>query len=70
MTTDTKPPKLMYTIPSLAEAAEISVSSVYKEIKDGNIVAKKYGKRTLIEFDEAKRFFAALPERDDAQRAS
>lgn len=70
MTTDTAPPKLMYTVETLAVAAELSPSAIRKEIAAGTIIAKKYGSKTLIPVSEGKRFCESLPDSESRRRAS
>ena len=39
----------------------IGHDGVYKAIREGKLVARKYGKRTIITADDAEQFIAALP---------
>ena len=39
----------------------IGHDNVYKAIREGKLVARKFGKRTIITVDDADRFIAALP---------
>lgn len=52
---------LTYSIDEAAEAAGISRTKLFAEIRDGHIVARKLGRRTLIERTELDRWLAALP---------
>jgi hypothetical protein len=66
MSADDKPQidstKLAYSIQSLAEAVEISVSAIRNEINDSKLAPKYYGRKPLIPSDEAIRWFNALPD--------
>jgi hypothetical protein len=39
----------------------LSRDGVYGAIRRGELVARKYGKRTIITADDAERFIASLP---------
>jgi len=54
--------KLGYSIPALAEAADVSRSKLYEELAAGRLKAKKFGSRTIIPADEAKRWLDSLPD--------
>jgi hypothetical protein len=56
------PNKLAYSVPALAESADISRSKIYEEMEAGRLKAKKFGSRTLILGDEAKRWLDSLPD--------
>jgi excisionase family DNA binding protein len=48
---------------SISEAAKllgIGKTSVYAAISEGKLKTKKFGRRTLIEVEEIRRFLAAL----------
>lgn len=50
------------TIPEAAEALRTSRSAIYTALKEGNLRAKKMGRRTYILVAELDRFVAELPE--------
>ena len=54
-------PKLAYSIPQFCEAASIGRTQTYSFIKSGELIARKMGKRTVIAFEDAKRFINGLP---------
>ncbi|WP_404474769.1 hypothetical protein [Microbacterium aerolatum] len=53
--------KLSYSMASLAEATDLSVDSIQKAIKRGDLVANYFGSKPLITRDEARRWLEALP---------
>ena len=57
---ETKPPRLAYSIHEFAFMAGISRTRVFEELKLGRLKAKKVGRRTIIPFAEAERWFEAL----------
>lgn len=40
--------KLAYSIPEAAKLADAGRTSVYRAIKDGDLIARKRGRRTII----------------------
>lgn len=54
--------KISYSVRSLAAATELSVDSINKAIKDGDLVARYFGTKPLIGRDEALRWFESLPD--------
>jgi hypothetical protein len=54
--------KLGYSVPALAEAADVSRSKLYEEMAAGRLKAKKFGARTIITAEEAKRWLDSLPD--------
>ena len=56
MDEDHFPEKLAYTISEFSKATTISRTKIYQLIKDGTLVPKKIGTKTLITVDEARRF--------------
>lgn len=53
--------KLAYTIPTLAAAVDLSVSTIRKHIDDGNLIASYPNRKPIITRAEAERWLAALP---------
>ena len=49
----------LLTIPEAAEALRVSQSQLFKMMKQGDLTAVKFGRRTLIERDEIQRVIAA-----------
>jgi len=54
--------KLAYSINEFIETSSLSRYKVYKEIKSGNLKARKLGGRTVIILSDAIAYFEALPE--------
>ena len=52
---------LAYQINEAAKIAGIGRTKLYEAIRDGHLIARKYGKRTLIEHDALKAFLGGLP---------
>lgn len=52
---------LSYTIKEAEEATGLGRTSIYKEISNGNLDARKAGRRTLITAVSVRAFVAALP---------
>lgn len=53
--------KLSYSVPNLAAATDLSVDSIQKAIKRGDLVANYYGSKPLVTSDEARRWLEGLP---------
>lgn len=54
-------PKLAHTIPQAVQCTGLSRSTIYDALKSGKLMARKSGRRTLIEDAELRRFIASLP---------
>jgi Helix-turn-helix domain len=50
-----------YTIPDFCAHYGIGRSLTYELIADGKLIARKAGRRTLIDADSAARWYASLP---------
>lgn len=53
--------KISYSLPSLAEATDLSVDSIQKAIKRGELVPSYFGSKPVVEEDEAVRWIKSLP---------
>lgn len=53
--------KLGLTVDELVAASGLGRTSVYAEIRDGRLVARKCGKRTIILASDAKAWLQGLP---------
>ena len=53
--------KLVCSVPEAMQASNLGRNSIYNAIKEGKLVAKKYGNRTLIEMKALEAFIASLP---------
>lgn len=62
MSADIKLDKISYSVANLAAATDLSVDSINKAIKNGDLVAKYFGTKPLIGREEAQRWFASLPD--------
>lgn len=60
MTETAAPEKLAYSIPELARATGLSVDSIYKAIRNQELVTKKFGSKPLILREEAERWLLSL----------
>lgn len=49
------------SVPEACAVAGISRTKIYESMADGTLVARKYGKRTIILRDDLRQFLAALP---------
>lgn len=53
--------KLVCSVPEAMQISNLGRNSIYNAIKEGKLVAKKYGTRTLIEMKALEAFIASLP---------
>lgn len=53
--------KLMFSVPTLADLADVSPNHIHNQIKNGDLVASRMGRRKLISREEATRFLKSLP---------
>lgn len=53
--------KISYSVQNLATATDLSVDSIQKAIKSGDLVANYYGTKPLVMGDEARRWIESLP---------
>lgn len=61
MNIDALPAKLSFSVPSLADAMDLSVDSINKAIRNKDLVARYFGTKPLIERDEAVKWLRSLP---------
>ena len=54
--------RLAWSIETFATASELGRDGVYRAIREGRLKAKKFGNRTLITDEAARRFLAELPD--------
>jgi excisionase family DNA binding protein len=54
------PEKLAYSIREAMEAADAGRTTIYQAIKDGALVARKRGKRTIILTEDLKAWLSGL----------
>ena len=55
-------PALAYSIDGYSEISGLGRSFLYEEIRNGNLEARKAGRRTIILHDEGQRYLKSLPE--------
>lgn len=55
------PVRLAYSINEVADAAGCGRDKVYEAIRNGQLRAHKWGARTIISDEEARRFISSLP---------
>jgi excisionase family DNA binding protein len=60
MTSTAPPHKLAYSIPELAEATGLSKDSIYKAIKNEELVKSMFGTKPIILRAEAERWLSTL----------
>jgi excisionase family DNA binding protein len=53
--------KLAFTIQEAAKLSSLGQTSIYKAIRDGQLVSRKYGTRTIIRRDDLVSFLTNLP---------
>jgi len=53
--------KLAYSINEFCELTSHGRDSAYKAIRDGKLIARKFGKRTVILDEDARAYLQALP---------
>jgi excisionase family DNA binding protein len=53
--------QLALTVAEACAAARIGRTTLYEAIKCGDLVAAKYGRKTLIRVDDLRRWLAGLP---------
>ena len=58
---DDKIEKMAFSVDEAAMRAGLGRDRIYGAIRDGNLVAKKFGRRTLITVDALRRFLDGLP---------
>lgn len=56
--------KLVCSVPESMRITGLSRNSIYNAIKEGKLIAKKYGNRTLIEMKALEAFIASLPNKE------
>lgn len=54
--------KLSYSVPNLALAMDLSVDSIQKAIRKGDLKPKYFGTKPVISREEALRWYKSLPE--------
>jgi excisionase family DNA binding protein len=55
--------QLAYDVLTAAEKVGVGRSTIFDEIKNGNLIARKIGRRTLIRHEDLVAWTAALPTR-------
>ena len=53
--------KRAYGVHEFARACGIGHDGIYKAIREGRLIARKFGNRTIITVEDGERFLAALP---------
>ena len=53
--------KLAYSIPEVQAKAGLGRDTIYDAIRNGHLVARKHGRRTLILASELEAYLAQLP---------
>lgn len=60
--------QLALTVAEACAAARIGRTTLYEAIKRGDLVAAKYGRKTLIRVDDLRSWLASLPTIDTKSR--
>jgi excisionase family DNA binding protein len=60
------PPIVAYNVPEAMLALGLCRDSIYRLIRDGKLVARKVGRRTLILREDLEAFAKSLPKIGDA----
>jgi len=55
-------PKLLYSLEEVAIILDCKKTKIYHLLSDKNIIAKKFGKRTLVTAESLHAFIEGLPE--------
>jgi excisionase family DNA binding protein len=58
---DDKLEKMAFSVDEAAMRAGLGRDRIYTAIRDGNLVARKFGRRTLITADALRHFLDSLP---------
>jgi excisionase family DNA binding protein len=53
--------RLAFTVSEAAQTSSIGRTAIFEAIRSGKLVARKYGRRTLIAADDLKAFLNNLP---------
>jgi excisionase family DNA binding protein len=53
--------KMAFSVDEAAMRAGLGRDRIYAAIRDGELIAKKFGRRTLITADALRRFLEGLP---------
>jgi excisionase family DNA binding protein len=61
--------KVAYRINEAADVAGVGRDGIYDAIRSGKLIARKYGKRTIITAGDLQAFLAALPRMGAADAA-
>jgi excisionase family DNA binding protein len=61
--------RISYSVNEAAKAAGIGLTKLREEIRAKRLIARKLGKRTLINVDDLNAWAANLPRVDSARRA-
>ena len=61
--------RISYSVDEAAKAAGIGLTKLRQEIRENRLVARKLGKRTLINADDLNTWAANLPKVNSAQAA-
>ena len=64
------PDRISYSVHEAAKAAGIGITKLREEIRENRLVARKLGKRTLINVDDLNTWAANLPRVDSARHAA
>jgi excisionase family DNA binding protein len=63
-------PKISYSVHEAAKAAGIGLTKLREEIRANRLIARKLGKRTLINVDDLQAWASSLPRVSDERCAA
>jgi excisionase family DNA binding protein len=63
-------PRAAHSIAETCALTGLGRDAVYAAIRDGHLVARKLGRRTLVTDDDLRQFLAALPRAGGHEQAS
>ncbi len=63
------PERISYSVNEAAKAAGIGLTKLREEIREKRLIARKLGKRTLINVEDLNAWAASLPRVDSARAA-
>jgi excisionase family DNA binding protein len=68
--TTTESGRRVHSVTETCALTGLGRDSIYSAIRDGHLVARKFGRRTLITDDDLRQFLAGLPRAGGHEQAS
>jgi excisionase family DNA binding protein len=63
-------PRAAHSIAETCALTGLGRDSIYTAIRDGHLVARKFGRRTLVTDDDLRRFLTGLPHAGGREEAT